>query len=212
MFVILNGRDVRAYRELVAKMFKLRARVFRDELNWVEHDGEEERDVYDTHDPVYVLHTDEAGEELYACGRLMPTSGPTLLADVFGETVPDADFQSPFVWEITRLCVDDDLIRARGLGDRRIAILRAMHVAALEFGLARGIETYLANFDDLRLRMWRRFGVPFDVIGRSDAFSVPVHLGVTPCTRALLDAQRAALGLAGPLLVPPPVPMLAMAA
>ncbi len=80
-----------------------------------------------------------------------------------------------------------------------------MHVAALEFGLASGVEAFLANFDDLRLRMWRRFGVPFDVIGRSDAFSVPVHLGVTPCTLALLDAQRAALGLHRPLLVPPPV-------
>ena len=58
----------------------------------------------------------------------------------------------------------------------------------------------------------RRFGVPFDVIGGSDAFSVPVHLGITPCTRALLEAQRAALGLSGPLLSAPPVPALAVAA
>jgi acyl homoserine lactone synthase len=197
----------------MSQMFRLRSRVFRDELNWVEHDGDEERDVYDDLDPVYVMHTDPTGEELYACGRLMPTSGPTLLADVFGDTVPDVDFQSPFVWEITRLCVDDALIRERGLGGQRIAILRSMHAAALEFGLTRGVEAYLANFDDLRLRMWRRFGAHFDVIGTSDTFSVRVHLGITACTEVALMAQREALGLSGPLLSPPPfAPVLAEAA
>jgi acyl homoserine lactone synthase len=204
MFFVLTGSEIDNYPSLRSQMFSLRSRVFRDELSWVDHDGDEERDIYDSFNPVYVLHTDETGRELYACGRLMPTNGPTLLADVFGDTVPDADFASPFVWEITRLCVDDDLIRARGLCRNRIAILRSMHVAALEYGIANGVETFLANFDDLRLRMWRRFGAAFDVIGTSDKFSVRVHLGVTPCSTEALLAQRAALGIEAPLLAAAP--------
>ncbi len=204
MYFILRGDQLAQYSGLSDQMFKLRAKVFRDELQWVDVEGERECDVYDGMNPIYVLHTDPLGLHLYACGRLMPTAGPTLLADVFGDTIPDADFASPFVWEITRLCIDDELIRAHGRDAERLTILRSLHVAALEFGLEAGVETYLANFDDLRLRMWRRMHVHFDVIGTSDAFSTRVHLGVTECSEEVLQAARARIGLAGPLLSGPP--------
>jgi len=205
MYFIVNGADLHEHPLLADRMFRLRSRVFRDELRWVATDGAHERDVYDDLDPVYVMHTDPLGLHLYACGRLMTTAGPTLLADVFGETVPDADFASPFVWEITRLCVDDDLIRAHGRDAERLDILRGLHVAALEFGLSAGVETFLANFDALRLRMWRRMNVDFDVIGVSEAFSTRVFLGVTPCSAEVLAEARARLGLDGPILSPAPV-------
>ena len=50
----------------------------------------------------------------------------------------------------------------------------ALVVALMDFSdllsahIPSGVETYLANFDDLRLRMWRRMGVAFDVVGTSD--------------------------------------------
>lgn len=204
MYFIVRGAELEQYPLLADQMFRLRAKVFRDELQWVEFEGERESDVYDRMDPVYVMHTDPLGIHLYACGRLMPTSGPTLLADVFGDTVPDADFASPFVWEITRLCIDDEKIRAHGRDAERMTVLRSLHVAALEFGLANGVETYLANFDALRLRMWRRMNVHFDVIGTSEAFSTRVHLGVTECSGSVLEAARERLGLAGALLAEPP--------
>lgn len=208
MYFTLTAEQLSQYPHLYDQMFRLRSRVFRDELQWVATDGEHEADIYDELNPVYVLHTDPLGVHLYACGRLMPTSGPTLLADVFGETVPDADFASPLVWEITRLCIDDALIRAHGRDHDRLDILRSLHVAALEFGLSAGVETFLANFDDLRLRMWRRMNVHFDVIGTSRAFSTTVHLGVTECSRPVLEEARARLGLSGPLLAAPPVRQL----
>ncbi|MEM8551755.1 MAG: acyl-homoserine-lactone synthase [Pseudomonadota bacterium] len=192
-------------------MFTLRAKVFAQDLGWVKVDGEREVDRYDALNPIYVLHTDASGEILYACGRLMPTSGPTLLADVFGQTLPDINFAAPHVWEITRLCVDDAALRRDGLCDQRMAILRSLHVAALEFGLSAGVETYLANFDPLRQRMWRRMGVTFDVIGRSDAFSVPVLLGVTEVSETVLAQARRRLCQAAPILCKPPHPMLAAA-
>ncbi|MEO1103877.1 MAG: acyl-homoserine-lactone synthase [Pseudomonadota bacterium] len=207
MYFIIHGANLHNYPSLSNQMYKLRSKVFRDELQWVETEGELEVDSYDMLNPVYVMHTDPLGLELYACGRLMPTSGPTLLADVFGETIPDANFASPTVWEITRLCIDDALIRNRGLDAERMTILRSLHVAALEFGLSAGVDTYLANFDPLRLRMWRRMNVHFDVIGTCEDFSTRVHLGVTECSVRVLEEARARLGLTGPLLGSPPVPM-----
>lgn len=204
MYFLLHGRELDEYPLLAAQMFRLRAKIFREELQWVGGDGPEERDRYDAFDPVYVMHTDALGIHLYACGRLMPTTGPTLLGDVFGETIPDADFASPFVWEITRLCLDDEKIRAHGRDGERMTILRSMHVAALEFGLSAGADTFLANFDALRLRMWRRMNVDFDIIGTSDAFSTRVHLGLTECSTGVLAEARRRLGLAGPLLARPP--------
>lgn len=212
MYFTIDGHELTDWPVLAEKMFRLRAQVFGEELQWVETKGDLEIDRYDALNPVYVMHTDPSGEHLYACGRLMPTSGPTLLADVFGETVPDIDFAAPHVWEITRLCVDDALLRAHGRSAERMDILRGMHVAALEFGLGAGVETYLANFDPLRHRMWRRMGVTFEVIGRCDAFSVPVLLGITEVSEAVLSEARKRLGRTEPLLCARPNVPLQVAA
>lgn len=204
MYFVLEAHQTERYPSLMAQMFRLRARVFGGELGWVEVDGDEERDVYDDCCPAYIMHTDPTGNHLYAAARLMPTMGPTLLADVFGDTVPDAAFQSPFVWEITRLCVDDALIRAHGRGRERLDVLRSMLVAGMEYGVANGIDSFLANFDAVRQRMWERLGARFDVIGTSERFSTTVHLGLVESSPAALADLRRRLGRAEPVLAPPP--------
>lgn len=204
MHFILDGDQIEDYPHLAAQMFKLRARVFRDELGWVDTEGDEERDFYDDCDPCYIMHTDPTGQHLYAAARLMPTTGPTLLADVFGETLPDIEFASPFVWEITRLAVDDELIAQHGLGRERLTILRNMLLAGMEFGVANHIDSFLANFDNARLRMWRWLGAEFDVLGTSTSFSTTVHLGLIESTPASLDALQERLGITAPMLGSPP--------
>ena len=205
MYFYLEPHQHASFPHLMAQMFRLRRKVFCQELRWVESHGPEERDVYDTHDPVYIMHTDPTGTHLYGSARLMPTNGPTLLSDVFADTLPDAaSFDSPFVWEITRLCVDDDLIRAHGRGNERTRILRCMRAASLEFGVEAGVETFLANFDDLRLRMWRRCGAHFDVVGTSYEHGIPVHLGISECSKGVLGTALEQLGIAGSVLSAPP--------
>lgn len=205
MHFVIEPHQQAAHPHLMEQMFRLRQRVFCQELDWVETNGPEERDVYDDYNPVYVLHTDATGQHLYGSARLMPMSGPTLLSDVFGDTLPDAaGFDAPFVWEITRLCIDDRLMREHGRGHERIRTLRLMRAASLEFGVRAGVETYLANFDDLRLRMWRRCGAHFDVIGTSQLFSTTVHLGISECSPEELARALGALGTTGPILSPLP--------
>lgn len=207
MYFVVNSDQLEKYPHLERQMFRLRARVFRDELGWVDSVGDEERDVYDENGASYILCTDATGTHLYAAARLMPTTGPTLLADVFGDTIPDADFRSPFVWEITRLAVDDALIRAHGLGRERLVILRDMLLAGMEFGVKHRIGAFLANFDETRLRMWRRLGARFDVIGTTDAFSTRVHLGLIESSADALAALRETLGRTGEVLGAAPRPL-----
>ena len=72
-------------------MFRQRARFFHDRLKWAVRvvDGQE-RDRYDDEAPVYLIYTDDLGREVKGSLRLLPTTGPTLAADVFSDTLPDA--------------------------------------------------------------------------------------------------------------------------
>lgn len=204
MYFYIEPHQQADHPHLMDRMFRLRKKVFCQELQWVQANSDHEKDDYDDHHPVYVMHTDQTGEHLYGCARLMPTNGPTLLSDVFYDTIPDAAMiESPLVWEITRLCVDDDLIREHGRAGERSNILRRMRTTALEFGVENGVEAYLANFDDLRLRMWRRVGARFDVLGTSYEHSIPVHLGISECSQEVLDENLAALGVARVTSAPP---------
>lgn len=205
MYCLITPERAHLHSDLLAKVFRLRARVFGQSLGWVPVTGEEERDRYDDAAPVYLVHLDAAGEQVYAAARFLPTTGPTLLADVFGETVPDAGLASPFVWECTRLCVDDALMRAHGRSAERFAVLRRMLLAGVEFALEAGIEAFLANFDDVRLRMWRRAGARIDVIGTGEGFSCgAVHLGLMEVSEAAREDLAGRLSLPGRVLSPLP--------
>ncbi len=206
MYFIAEGAEADRHQELMRQMFALRARVFGERLGWVDVAGAEERDRYDDLSPVYLLHTDAAARHLYAAARFLPTTGPTLLSDVFADTVPDAALlASPFVWECTRLCLDDGKIRAHGRHGERLDVLRAMLIAGVEFGVAAGAEAFLANFDDVRLRTWRRAGARIDVIGTAPGFGHgPVHLGLMEVSAAALDDLSARLCRPLPVLAPAP--------
>lgn len=195
MYFIVEPHNQHQVLSLMDQMFRLRAKVFADELGWVQAENGEERDVYDTFNPAYLMHTDPTGQHLYACVRLMPSHGPTLLADTFADTLPDAvAFQTPLVWEATRLCINDDLIRAHGRDHQRLDILRHMLLAGLEFGVMNGVEAYLSNFDDARLRMWRWAGARIDVVGTTARFGAPVHLGLMEVSLDALATLRCELG------------------
>ena len=96
--------------DLLAAMYRLRRRVFRERLDWsVSVSGEFELDVYDTLGPTYLLLMSDAGE-LVGSVRLLPTTGPTMLSDTFpgllgGVAVP----QDQRILESSRFWVDTGL-------------------------------------------------------------------------------------------------------
>jgi len=172
-------------------MFRLRARVFRDRLGWDVHvvDGKE-RDKYDDEAPVYLIYADDETQEVKGSLRLLPTTGPTLLADFFSDTLPTAaHLSAPTIWECTRFCLDDTIL---GSGQReKLLLTSAVLIAALgEVALNAGIESIIGNFDPTMLRLYRRIGCEVEVLGSTRRYGRPVYLGLFDISESILSKVK----------------------
>jgi acyl homoserine lactone synthase len=189
MIVLIEKHNAHRYRNLMEGMFRLRARVFCDRLGWdVEVACGQERDKYDDAAPVYLIYTDDEGDEVKGSLRLLPTTGPTLLADLFSDTVPDAvRLSAPTIWECTRFCLDD-----RILDKEQRLFASAVLIAALgEVAISAGIESIIANFDSAMLRLYRRVGCDVEILGSTSRFGRPIYLGLFPVSEPTLRRIKA---------------------
>jgi N-acyl-L-homoserine lactone synthetase len=188
MIVLVEQHNAAEYSNLMDEMFRLRARVFRDQLGWdVEVAEGKERDKYDNYGPVYLIYTDDEIRVVKGSMRLLPTTGPTLLADIFSDTLPDGvHLSAPTIWECTRFCLDYRLL---GGGNReQLQLASAVLIAALgEIAISAGIESILGNFDNLMLRLYRRIGCKVDVLGSTRRFGRPIYLGLFPISEPILS-------------------------
>jgi acyl homoserine lactone synthase len=198
----VQQHNAKRYSHLLEEMFRLRARVFRDRLKWdVKVTDGMERDGYDEEDPAYLIYADAALEHVLGSLRLLPTTGPTLVGDVFADTLPDlARLTSPHIWECTRLCFDEARVGEKREG---LMLASATLIAALgDVALAAGIQSILGNFDAKMLRLYRRIGCEVEVLGSTMRYGRPVYLGAFPVTQAILAGikeriNNGSLGAAG---------------
>lgn len=194
MLVVVEDQNANEYRDLLDEMFRLRARVFNDRLKWdvVVKDGME-RDRYDDEGPVYLIYTDEEQKRVKGSLRLLPTTGPTLLAEFFSDTLPDAArLTSPSIWECTRFCLDERLLD-NGSRDEMVFASGVLFAGLGEIGLRSGIESILGNFDAGMYRLYRRVGCEVDILGITHRFGRPVYLGLFPVSWPILSRVKAKL-------------------
>ncbi len=191
MIVVVQQHNADEYAHLVDRMFRLRARVFGERLKWdVQITDGKERDRFDELGPVYLIYADERGQEVKGSLRLLPTTGPTVLADVFTDTMPDAvSLSAPTIWECTRFCLDEDIVGSRHRD--QIVASGALISALGSVALNAGIESILGNFDATMLRLYRRIGCDVEVLGRTYRYGEPVYLGLFPVSEAILDQVNA---------------------
>jgi acyl homoserine lactone synthase len=199
MILVIEPHNAGRHQALLEAMFRLRARVFRDKMRWdVDVVDGMERDKYDDEQPVYIVLTDEKAREVYGSLRLLPTTGPTLLADTFSDTLPNAaHLSAPTIWECTRLCIDDKL-----LGDRpeNLTLASALLIEGLgEVALKAGIETILGVFEPMMLRVYRRIGCTLEILGCTRRFERPVYLGAFAVTEDILKGVKQRIERAGAL-------------
>ena len=191
MIIVVEPGNADQHVGLLDQMFRLRAKIFADRLGWqvAVQDGRE-RDPFDALDPVYLLHTDRDAKVLIGSLRLLPTTGPTVLADFFADTMPDgARLSAPSIWECTRFCIDDAIggLRAQTLASGSlIAGLGSLAIRA-------GIESIIGNFDASMLRLYRRIGCDVDVLGVTRRYGRPVYLGLFPVSEPILACVRSRL-------------------
>lgn len=208
MILAIEGVDRHAYPELFDQMFSMRAAVFADRLGWdvTVVDGKE-IDRFDAEDPLYLLCLDEVTGDLKGAVRLLPTTGPNMLRDVFSVLVPDGAVESLRIWESSRFAINPMLT----VGPDRHDANRVVNTTTIELlcGLVEvaqlvGVEHIVSVFDARMARIFRAADCPYELIG------TPTRIGKTMTYAGLFEisgSMRQRLGNAGglhaPVLAPP---------
>lgn len=106
MLLCLSRAELDASPNLRDQMFEHRREEFHERLGWdlkIDSLGRE-IDEYDGMNPLYVILTDQAGNHL-ASVRLLPTTGGTMIRDIFSDIIDPKDYVSSRAWEVTRVFV-----------------------------------------------------------------------------------------------------------
>jgi acyl homoserine lactone synthase len=95
-------------RQLFGKLASYRHKVFVERLGWqLQAEDGLEFDQFDRPDTVYVIARDDEGHVI-GCARLLPTTRPYLLGEVFPELMHDLPVpSSPEIWELSRFAAVD---------------------------------------------------------------------------------------------------------
>jgi acyl homoserine lactone synthase len=204
MIRIIEGFDRELHPELMDEMFRMRADVFAGRLGWdvTVTDGRE-IDRFDAEDPLYLFSLHDETEELQGAVRLLPTTGPYMLRDVFSVLVPGGAPESPLIWESSRFAVNPGILTVGKRAEANHIVNRTtieLLCGIVEVCQKAGVEHIVSVFDARMARIFRGADCPFEIIG------TPTRIGKTMTYAGLFDMtddMRERLGSVGGL--PPAV-------
>lgn len=149
------------YEMQMEQYFQRRYEVFVEERGWKDIERADRRDVdqFDTAEAIHLLALEK--DEVIGGLRLNPTTGPTLMSEVFSHLCSPPLPRSPDIWEGTRLWV----VKERRHQKVPPAIEALLIVGSLEFSLALGIKKTRALFETWRLRRNAKLGWPMSPLG-----------------------------------------------
>ena len=152
MIRLIQGSHKARFPREIDEMHQIRARVFNERLGWdvTVIDGWE-IDIFDSLNPLYLLSVDEFGK-VRGSLRLLPTTGPNMLRDVFSYLLPEGEtVESGTVWESSRFCVDHTYRGERALamlqkvtGELLLGMHEVCHLAGLT-GVVTVYDAYMAR-------------------------------------------------------------------
>jgi N-acyl-L-homoserine lactone synthetase len=185
--IVVTHSDYSEFPDLIAGMHRLRYRVFRDRLNWdVSVSGDMEIDAYDALKPTYIIAVDDS-TSVVGCARLLPTTGPTMLANTFPALLgSNPTPRSDKIFESSRFCVDTsaaDRVTAVGLRDVTFSLLAGI----LEWGLSHNQEAVVTVTDVRFERILSRAGWPLE------RFAPPMQIDSTKALAGRLAISDCAL-------------------
>jgi acyl-homoserine lactone synthase len=167
-------------------MFAARKSVFVDLLKWDVPviDGTYEIDQFDDEHACYLILTDRKGAHL-ASARLLPTTRPHILGELYPALCEEAPPVGGTIYEITRFCLDRRLCASE-----RRAVRDTLVTALVDHALAHDISAYVAVADIGWFQQILAFG------WRCTALGLPQCSG-----GATLVALRIAIGSETPQLL-----------
>lgn len=201
----IHGRGLGQVPESVlTSMFELRHREFKERLGWdVRSVNGLERDEFDDLDPVYLI--EESDGVVGGSVRLLPTTGPNMLRDVFSQLAePDSVPASERIWECSRFVVDGDRL------DIQSGVLAKcrVQVACYEFARLLGLDALVAVYSRRMHAALVHAGCEIRRIGRPRLVGKEVAMvGLLPTTTRNLELARDATGIHSPVLQLAPTPL-----
>lgn len=185
---IFSGDQASFPKGLYRDLGVYRHEVFVELLGWdLDTPNGYERDQFDRPDTVYVVARDDAGR-IQGCARLLPTTHPYLLSEVFPELLnglpPPASAE---VWELSRFAAVDLLAasktsKAQFSSSFAIALMKGAIETAARLGARRLISVSPLGVERLlRQAGFRahRAGPPM-VLGGHPLFACWIEIGAWP--------------------------------
>ena len=157
---VVEIMDIPQHAHSVYEMHQLRHRVFKERLGWdVTSSGGLEVDEYDAAGPTYLLYQEREKGPVRGCVRLLPTTGPYMLAETFPLLLGDrAAPRGLHVWEASRFAVDGDVRRSSKLAHGAAELIAGVH----EFALMRRLAEVVVVVDVRMERVLRLAGWPVE--------------------------------------------------
>jgi acyl homoserine lactone synthase len=104
MLKLIEGSYASFFPKEIDAMLRNRAEAFSDRLGWevVVKDGYEQ-DRFDEANPLYVVSVDPDTEQYWGSLRLLPTTGPNMLRDVFPQLLDGGFIESATMGKFANL-------------------------------------------------------------------------------------------------------------
>jgi acyl homoserine lactone synthase len=202
---VIEGKRSSLYPMEMDAMFRNRAEIFSERLGWevTVKDGYE-RDEFDDANPLYLISVDPRTNEYWGSLRLLPTTGPNMLRDVFPFLLSEGEYiESATIWEASRICA----VAADGQPERSkngVSLALGELIAGIgEVAIIAGLTQIVAVFDARIHRVLKAAACDPQIIGRPRRIGGTMSFaGLFDTGEGPLEAFRAALGIEGSVLTP----------
>lgn len=138
MIFVVDAKSRRYFAADLTAMHCQRKSAFVDRAGWkIPIVADQEVDRYDLlEETLYLLAKDEPNGQVLASARLLTTSGPHLMRDMYSASYRAALPSGPTVWEASRYCTAPGTDRRA----KRLGLLWQMICGIMETALERGIN------------------------------------------------------------------------
>ncbi|MGH2447686.1 MAG: acyl-homoserine-lactone synthase [Chloroflexota bacterium] len=138
MIFVVDAANRRHFAADLLTMHRQRKAVFVDRAGWkVPVIADQEIDRYDLlEETVYLLAKEEPHAPLLASARLLTTTGPHLMQDLYSAAYRAALPSGPRAWEISRYCTVPGICGR----SKRLGFLSEVVCGVMELGLAQGVD------------------------------------------------------------------------
>ena len=197
MLRIITSQNAEDHADLMERVWRFRHAQFVERLGWKELKSEDGREIdrFDTDDAIHLVV--EKAERIVGYTRLLRTSGPHLLSEVYPEIMEGHAWpRERSVYEWTR-CISDE--HAGTLG--RVQASHVLITGVLEFCLAAGIKGLVVETHPKLVTWMLETGYLVETLHTPQLINnvpvVPVYIGAT---RTALKRHHEMFGIRGSVL------------